>query len=127
MAQSIRPKNWDDVVASEIQELGPSYRAANPEGVKQWLELEHKAWVGSVRGQGRREMTEEKLAQLKVPVLLIAGAADLSTPPSISRVLQSKIPNSELVVAPESGHSVYWEQPEVFNKAVLDFIGKHGK
>jgi pimeloyl-ACP methyl ester carboxylesterase len=127
MAQSIRPKNWDDVVAPEIQELGPSYRAANPKGVRQWVELEHKAWVGSVRGQGRREVTEEKLAQLKVPVLLIAGVADLSTPPSISRVLQSKIPNSELVVAPESGHSVYWEQPEFFNRAVLDFIGRHGK
>ena len=127
MAQSILPKNWDDIVPSEIQELGPSYRAANPEGVKQWLELEHKAWVGSVRGQGRREVTEEKLAQLKVPVLLIAGAADLSTPPSISRVLQSKIPNSELVVAPESGHSVYWEQPDFFNRAVLDFIGRNGK
>ena len=127
MAQSILPKNWDDIVPSEIQELGPSYRAANPEGVKQWLELEHKAWVGSVRGQGRREVTEEKLAQLKVPVLLIAGAADMSTPPSISRVLQSKIPNSELVVAPESGHSVYWEQPDFFNRAVLDFIGRNGK
>jgi pimeloyl-ACP methyl ester carboxylesterase len=127
MAQSILPKNWDDIVPPEIQELGPSYRAANPDGVRHWLELEHKAWVGSVRGQGRREMTEEKLAQLKVPVLLIAGAADLSTPPSISRLLQSRIPNSELVVAPESGHSVYWEQPEIFNKAVLDFIGKHGK
>jgi pimeloyl-ACP methyl ester carboxylesterase len=127
MAQSILPKNWDDIVSPEIQELGPSYRAANPDGVRHWLELEHKAWVGSVRGQGRREMTEEKLAQLKVPVLLIAGAADLSTPPSISRLLQSRIPNSELVVAPESGHSVYWEQPEIFNKAVLDFIGKHGK
>jgi pimeloyl-ACP methyl ester carboxylesterase len=72
-------------------------------------------------------MTEAKLEQLKMPVLLISGAADLLTPPSISRMLQSKIPNSELVVAPESGHSVYWEQPEIFNKAVLDFIGRHGK
>jgi pimeloyl-ACP methyl ester carboxylesterase len=125
-AQSIRPKNWDDI-PSEFQELGPSYRAANPEGVRHWVELEHKAWVGSVRGQGRREMTEEKLAQLKVPVLLIAGAADLSTPPPGSRLLQAKIPGSELVIAPESGHSVYWEQPEFFNRAVLDFIGRHGK
>jgi pimeloyl-ACP methyl ester carboxylesterase len=60
-----------------------------------------------------------------VPVLLIAGAADLITPPSITRILQSKIPNAELVVAPEAGHSVYWEQPDIFNRAVLDFIGKH--
>jgi len=125
-AQSIRPKNWDDI-PSEVQEVGPSYRAVNPEGLKLWIELEHKAWVGSVRGQGRREMTEAKLEQLKVPTLLIAGAGDLLTPPSISRMLQAKIPNSELVVAPESGHSVYWEQPEVFNKAVLDFIGRNGK
>jgi pimeloyl-ACP methyl ester carboxylesterase len=125
-AQSIRPKNWDDI-PSDVQEVGASYRAANPEGLKLWIELEHKAWVGSVRGQGRREMTEAKLEQLKVPVLLISGAADLLTPPSISRMLQSKIPNSELVVAPESGHSVYWEQPDVFNKAVLNFIGQHGK
>jgi pimeloyl-ACP methyl ester carboxylesterase len=125
-ATSLRTKNWDDI-PSEVQELGPSYRAANPEGVKLWVELEHKAFVGSVRGQGRREITEAKLEQWKVPTLLIAGAADLTTPPSISRMLQAKIPNSELVVAPESGHSVYWEQPEVFNKAVLDFIGKHGK
>ena len=125
-ATSIRPNNWDDI-PSEVQELGPSYRAANPEGLKLWVELEHKAFVGSVRGQGRREITEAKLEQWKVPTLLIAGAADLLTPPSISRMLQAKIPNSELVVAPESGHSVYWEQPEFFNKAVLDFIGKHGK
>jgi pimeloyl-ACP methyl ester carboxylesterase len=123
-AAAIRPKNWDDI-PSEVQELGPSYRAANPEGVKRWLELEHKALVGSVRRQGRREMTEAILGQLKVPVLLIAGAADLITPPSITRILQSKIPNAELVVAPEAGHSVYWEQPDIFNRAVLDFIGKH--
>ena len=123
-AASIRLKNWEDI-PSEFQELGPSYRAANPEGVKRWMELEHKAFVGSVRGQGRREMTEAKLEQLKVPVLLIAGAADLTAPPSIARMLQAKIPNSELVVAPESGHSVYWERPDVFNQAVLDFIGKH--
>lgn len=125
-AASIRPKNWDDI-PEEVQEVGPSYRAANPEGLKLWLDLEHKALVGKIRGQPRREMTEAKLEQLKVPTLLISGAADLFTPPSISRMVAAKIPNSELVIAPESGHSVYWEQPDVFNKAVLDFIGRNGK
>jgi pimeloyl-ACP methyl ester carboxylesterase len=28
-------------------------------------------------------------------------------------------------VAPEAGHSVYWEEPELFNRAVLSFIVKH--
>jgi pimeloyl-ACP methyl ester carboxylesterase len=35
------------------------------------------------------------------------------------------LPTAKLVVVSESGHSVYWEQPEVFNRAVLDFIVKH--
>jgi pimeloyl-ACP methyl ester carboxylesterase len=30
-------------------------------------------------------------------------------------------------VAPESGHSVYWEEPALFNRAVLGFIAKHGQ
>jgi len=29
------------------------------------------------------------------------------------------------VVIPECGHSAFWEQPEAFNRAVLDFISKH--
>ena len=126
-AASIRPKIWNDI-PPDVRELGPSYRALNPEGVKQWVALEHKALVaGEARQPLKNEMTEAKLEGLKMPVLLIAGAADLITPPSISRMIAAKIPNSELVVAPEAGHSVYWEQPDLFNRAVLDFIGKQPK
>jgi pimeloyl-ACP methyl ester carboxylesterase len=34
-------------------------------------------------------------------------------------------PSEALIVADETGHSVYWERPDVFNAAVLDFIGRH--
>jgi pimeloyl-ACP methyl ester carboxylesterase len=26
------------------------------------------------------------------------------------------------VVIPECGHSAFWEQPEAFNRAILDFV-----
>jgi pimeloyl-ACP methyl ester carboxylesterase len=42
-------------------------------------------------------------------------------------MIAAEIPNSRLVVIPESGHSIYWEQPEQFNRAVLDFIGGEAK
>jgi len=29
-----------------------------------------------------------------------------------------------MLIVPEVGHSAYWEQPEVFNRAVLEFIGQ---
>ena len=126
-ANLIRPKGWDEMPV-EFRELGPSYRAANPEGAKHWLELEHKALVGrEYRQPLANEIKQARLKELKLPTLLIPGAADLATPPSIARMLAAEIPNSEIVIASEAGHSVYWEQPDVFNRAVLDFIGKHGK
>jgi len=122
-AAFIRPKGWDDMPA-EFRELGPSYRAANPEGVKAWMELEHKAVIGrDFRQPLKNEITQARLKELKLPTLLIAGAADMSTPPSISRMIAAEIAGSRVAFIPESGHSSYWEQPELFNRAVLDHVG----
>jgi pimeloyl-ACP methyl ester carboxylesterase len=124
-ATRIRPRIWDEIPV-EFRELGPSYRAANPDGFRLWVELERKSQVGDgSRQRPANRITEARLGDLKVPTLVISGVADLSTPPSIARMIAARIANSELVVVPESGHSVYWEQPEAFNRAVLDFIAKH--
>ena len=37
----------------------------------------------------------------------------------------ARIKNSESLIVPEVGHSTYWEQPDVFNQQVLEFIRKH--
>ena len=126
-AAFIRPKGWEQMPA-EFRELGPSYRAVNPDGVKAWMELEHKALIGSEYRQNlKNEITQAKLKNLKLPTLIISGAADMSTPPSISRMIAAEIPNSRVALIPESGHSSYWEQPDMFNRAVLDFIGSQAK
>jgi pimeloyl-ACP methyl ester carboxylesterase len=126
-AVSIRPKGWD-AMPVEFRELGPSYRAADPEGTRRWVELEHKALVGTeFRQKLNNQITQARLRDLKVPTLVMCGEADLATPPSIARMLAAEIPGSELVSVPEAGHSVYWEQPAMFNRAVLDFVGRHPK
>jgi pimeloyl-ACP methyl ester carboxylesterase len=123
----IRPKIWDEIPV-EVREVGPSYRARNPEGYRLWIELERKSGlVDAFRQPLKNRITEAMLGKLTVPTLVISGVADLATPPAIARLIAAKIPNAELVVASESGHSVYWEQPEVFNRAVLAFIAKHGR
>jgi pimeloyl-ACP methyl ester carboxylesterase len=33
--------------------------------------------------------------------------------------------NSEFVDVPDAGHSAYWEEPRIFNQAVLNFVRKH--
>jgi pimeloyl-ACP methyl ester carboxylesterase len=124
-AARIRPKETEDL-PRWYWELGPSYRAANPAGVEKWMDLNRKSETGKgARQKLANVVTPEKLETLKVPTLLIAGDADLATPPSIMRMIARHVPNNELVVVAETGHSPYWERPQFFNGAVLEFIGRH--
>ena len=70
-------------------------------------------------------VTPEKLETLRVRTLLMTGAADMFTPPSIMRKIARHVPQNELVIVPECGHSPYWELPELFNRTVLEFIGSN--
>jgi pimeloyl-ACP methyl ester carboxylesterase len=123
-AAKIRLKEWDDL-PRWFRELGPSYRGANPAGVAKWTELN----LISGTGKGARQklvnvVTPDKLETLKVRTLLMTGAADMFTPPSITRMIARHLPDNEVVIVPECGHSPYWEQPEFFNRTVLEFIGR---
>src|SRR5262249_32654530 len=101
----IRPAIWEGM-PGEISEVGAPYRARNPEGFRRWVELERKSGrKDAFRQPLKNRITEAMLATLNVPTLVICGAADLATPPSIARMIAAKIPNAELVVAPEAGHS----------------------
>ena len=62
---------------------------------------------------------------MAIPTLLITGGADLNAPPPLQRFFKARIKNSESLIVPDAGHSTYWEQPEIFNRAVLEFIRKH--
>jgi pimeloyl-ACP methyl ester carboxylesterase len=125
MLDDLRPKGFAEM-PTEFQEVGPSYRAANPEGARQWAELEHKAHTGNRAGQKpANAITLKALESMKVPTLIIAGDADLWWPPAALRMVSAHIPNCETLIVPEAGHSVYWEQPDIFNRTVLDFIGRH--
>jgi pimeloyl-ACP methyl ester carboxylesterase len=126
-AARIRPKEGEGL-PRWYWELGPSYRAANPEGVQKWVELNYKSETGKgARQKLANVVTPTKLETLKVPTLLMTGAADLATPPSVTRMIARHVPNNEVAIAAESGHSVYWERPEFFNRTVLEFIGRHPK
>jgi len=125
MLINVRAKGFDDM-PPEFRELSPSYRALNPAGVRQWVELHHKAVTGNRFGQKpANEITWAALQQMKVPTLLMTGDADLIWPSPLLRLFAKHIPGNETVIVTEAGHSIYWEQPEVFNRAVLEFIARH--
>jgi pimeloyl-ACP methyl ester carboxylesterase len=126
LGRRLRPPEFTALPA-DLRELGPSYRAGNPEGTRRWLELER-----TNRAEGERpvqtmrnRITFALLETIKTPTLLLTGGADLYAPPPVMQLFVARIKGSESVVVPEAGHSTYWEQPEVFNRAVLAFLRKH--
>ena len=125
LGRRLRPPQFD-ALPPELRELGPSYRAANPDGTRRWIELEHVSRQNGAPAQTyRNRMTFSLLESIKVPTLFLTGDADLYAPPPVLRLFTSRVKNSESMVIPEAGHTSYWEKPEVFNRTVLDFIRKH--
>ena len=64
---------------------------------------------------------EDKLRKLQVPTLIMIGDED---EPCIEPAIFMKrnIPRSGLAVLPQSGHAINLEEPDLFNRTVLDFL-----
>lgn len=60
--------------------------------------------------------------RLTMPILCMVGEEDTLITPEIVKALASALPNSRLRTVPDSGHSIYFENPAVFNQLVRDFI-----
>lgn len=127
MGRNIRPQEFN-ALPHDFKELSPSYRAINPEGVKRWNEfrLQNRAEDEQpVWQMPKNPMTLALMETIKVPTLFISGEADPYMPPPVMRVMVKHVAGSKGEVIPETSHSAFWEQPEIFNRVVLDFIGKH--
>jgi pimeloyl-ACP methyl ester carboxylesterase len=128
LGRRLRPAPQFNALPPEIRELGPSYRAANAEGTKRWVELERISRPEGAPAPAqtmRNRVTFAELERITTPTLLLTGDADLFAPPPLLKLFSARIKRAESVIVPEAGHSSYWEQPEIFNRAVLSFIRKH--
>lgn len=101
----------------------------DPQG---WREFAERFAAGSARGHALTlrgvQMTRpsvfdlgDRLERLDVPTLIMTGDED---EPCLEPALfmKRRIPASGLVVLPKSGHAINLEEPEAFNRAVLEFL-----
>jgi len=107
-----------------FRELSPSYRTINPAGVAAWEHLHNEAYSQTQRPNQPVGVPNSlaRLRRIQTPTLLIAGGADLISPPPVLHLYSRNIHNSKTLTITEAGHSAYWERPLEFNKAVIDFI-----
>jgi pimeloyl-ACP methyl ester carboxylesterase len=108
------------------REVGPSYRGADPDGTRRWIEIEEHARQAEAADQPlRTPNTLAKIEAIATPTLVMAADADLLAPPALMRIWAAHLKNHEWTVLSDSGHAIAWEQPDVFNDKVLAFVKRY--
>lgn len=67
----------------------------------------------------------DRIHRIHLPTLLVVGEDDVATPPSTARAALQQLPDAELHVIPDSGHSSTIEQPEVVTQTLKAFLEQH--
>ena len=112
--------------SAHYREVGPSYRGANPDGTRRWIEIEAQSrQQGAPEQPLRTPNTFANLSSISAPTLVIAADADLLAPPALMRLWAARLQNHEWAVIHDAGHAMAWEQPGAFNDKVLDFLKRH--
>jgi len=102
-----------------------------PQATRQALQkqrLQHTAdgLANSLQGlsAGLQEPVLQRLRDLRLPVLLLAGALD-DKYCGLANDMAAMLSCSRARIVPDAGHAVHLEQPVVFDAAVGDFLQAH--
>jgi abhydrolase domain-containing protein 14 len=88
----------------------------HPEKVSGWVPI---APVGV-------QNNASKLKKNPVPALVIWGQRDQLFPASMAKTLAAGFETSTVLILPNAKHPAYLDQPELFHKALLKFLGELG-
>jgi pimeloyl-ACP methyl ester carboxylesterase len=78
--------------------------------------------AAALRGRAERVDYTPLLPKIDVPVLIIVGDRDQYTPVPDAQFMHNKIRDSKIAVIDHAGHMANLEQPDAFNRIVLEFL-----
>ena len=64
----------------------------------------------------------ESIARLDMPALFVVGSNDPYFSPATVREAAAHLSDARVVEIPDTGHSPYFETPELWNKRILEFL-----
>jgi 4,5:9,10-diseco-3-hydroxy-5,9,17-trioxoandrosta-1(10),2-diene-4-oate hydrolase len=91
----------------------PEYRAAYLSALRS---------IAGMRQLRNGVVVEDRLPELRMPTLLIWGGHDHIFPASHAQAAKNRIANGRLEIFDDSGHTPQMEEPDRFNRLVLDFL-----
>lgn len=78
--------------------------------------------ANSLRGMGTGAQPSlwQQLPEIDLPVLLLAGELDRKFAAIAGQMVQ-QLPQAELVIIPEAGHTIHWERPQAYTTYLAAF------
>ncbi len=74
--------------------------------------------------EGRQPYTKAEAEALSLPTLFVVGGDTKGLLPTIAKALAAHAQNAETTVIPGAAHPMFRQQPQLFSKAVLGFLGR---
>lgn len=115
--------------------LSAHYLENNPSGVQRFIEIDNqniarqsvdekidaKRLKASVQST-RMPLDYAALSNISAPTLILSAERDDITPPELMSELAKQIPGAQYKTVPNAGRYAFWENPNEFNRIVLDFL-----
>ncbi len=99
----------------------PDQALLRQEATARLSQVDRRAYLRAARALLRFDV-RPRLAEIRCPTLVVAGAADQTLGPQPTRYLAEHIPNARLTIIPRSRHVTPVDQPDAFNRTALNFL-----
>jgi len=102
----------------------------NPEIIEEQIALSKKYPIDPTGYTRQMEAanthdTYDRLPEIKLPTLVIAGDTDRLIPIENSGIIASRIPGAELVILEKMGHGFYTEARDETSRIIMDFMKRN--
>lgn len=116
---SVREELLKRLVAGREKQLSDS----DMQAVQQMVhDFDGQDLINSLKAMAKRKDYTRLLKTLQLPTLVIGGEHDHICHPAHTRIMAGQLPNCYRAVNLDAGHLMQLEQPEAFNRQLLDFL-----
>lgn len=124
-AASYRPDKMEQLKllsGSSLERDDPGFVAdrkklmPEPQRWAEFVELLKHAWVNQVA------FTDEEIKSISCPVMVTAGDRDQYNPIESFVRIYKLLPHAQLAIVPGADHIIFYRQPALMEKIVLDFL-----
>jgi pimeloyl-ACP methyl ester carboxylesterase len=117
-AVELELRMWVDGPLRTPEQVDPAVR----ERVRAMDSRAYALYTEAATEQALEPPASARLAEIRVPTLIVVGEGDVPDILACSTVLEEGIAGARKVVLPGTAHMLNMEQPDAFNRVALDFL-----